>query len=207
MKRNFIFTIFFSLFTLTIFANDRAEHRQQNGQYRNGQRNDQRGEVPGRRFERERDRAPRREGSMQTERGHRTYHPLPYQRYFHKPIRQGFKHAHGFKRPIHYFNYINQNHRRALYNHWVLYTTPHTNGFYIFNNYPYFVYDGYQHRYSSYDVCHYQLFDNRTDEVELSFWNQSCQVGYDQCAMYRDNFNELMWENRYSCAENIVDEY
>jgi hypothetical protein len=77
----------------------------------------------------------------------------------------------------------------------------YSNGYWVINDYPYYVYNGYQYRYSAEDYCNYQLVDQYTHEVIQSYWNQRCQVGYDFCSFERDRLNSQFNEFRYFCAE------
>ena len=84
---------------------------------------------------------------------------------------------------------------------WLRVTLALANGYHYFNNYPYFVYNGYRHRYSNYDTCNYELVDAYTNTVHRTYHSYSCSVGYDLCADLRDDLNEYEWDNRYFCAE------
>lgn len=75
------------------------------------------------------------------------------------------------------------------------------NGYHVLNGYPYFVFNGYQHRYSNLDTCDYQLVDRYTDSAVRYYDNRVCSAGYDECARDRDWENDNAYENRYFCAE------
>ncbi len=65
------------------------------------------------------------------------------------------------------------------------------------------MYNGFQYRYSDQDVCNYELVDGATNRTLDTFYGQYCNVGYDRCAMARDNANYQAGEYRYFCAERI----
>ena len=76
-------------------------------------------------------------------------------------------------------------------------------GYRVFNGYPYFVYNGFRHRYSSVDLCDYDLIDSYSDTVESSYYGLRCSQAYDQCAWDRDIYNDGERDFRYFCAEKI----
>ena len=82
-----------------------------------------------------------------------------------------------------------------------MYPSTRINGYHVNNSYPYFVYNGYQHRYSTMDSCDYQLVDKYTDQVIDTYYNQTCSYGYDSCSYQRDQMNQNEYEDRYFCAE------
>jgi hypothetical protein len=79
------------------------------------------------------------------------------------------------------------------------------NGYWTIDNYPYYVYNGYRHRYSTYDYCNYQLVDQYDHRVVQTYWNQVCNVGYDSCSYERDRLNSQIGEYRYFCSETYRD--
>jgi hypothetical protein len=84
---------------------------------------------------------------------------------------------------------------------WLLYPTTRLNGHYYVDNYPYFVHNGYRHRYSNADMCNYQLVNKDTHSIVRKYNYQSCVSGYNRCAVDRDNRNERSWDNKFFCAE------
>ena len=88
-----------------------------------------------------------------------------------------------------------------------MFPSTYSSGYFVYNNYPYYVYDGYQHRYSSIDTCDYQLVDKYTDQVISTYYSQTCNYGYDSCSMQRDNLNRNEYDNRYFCAETYNNGY
>ncbi|EQC47704.1 hypothetical protein M900_A0252 [Bacteriovorax sp. Seq25_V] len=95
-----------------------------------------------------------------------------------------------------------RNYRNYVYqNRWLRITVGYSNGYYYYNDYPFYVYNGYSHRYSYYDNCDYELVDSYTNRVERTFYSYSCAMGYDMCADVRDDLNDYEWDNRYFCAE------
>ena len=114
-----------------------------------------------------------------------------------------FNHRRAYSTPFQYYNQVNNTYRAALYMNWILYPATGVNGYTVVNNYPYYIYNGYRHRYSSFETCNYQLFDKNNHQVIQTFWNNNCANGYNFCANMRDNMNEQLWENRYECAETF----
>lgn len=106
-----------------------------------------------------------------------------------------------FRRTHNYYNWVLRRHPRYVRTNWVMYPTLRSNGFF-YHNYPYFVFNGYQHRYSAFDYCNYELVDGFDDYVVESFGSRICSVGYDMCADARDDLNYYESSNRYYCAES-----
>jgi hypothetical protein len=93
-----------------------------------------------------------------------------------------------------------------VYAHWIFYPAMgYNNGYYVLDNYPYYVFNGYRYRYSSYDYCNYQLVDKYNHHVVQTYWNQSCNRGYDMCSFERDRLNAQMGDFRYFCSETFRD--
>lgn len=106
-----------------------------------------------------------------------------------------------------YYGYIRTSYPNYLYLNWIYWpTVGYNNGYYRFNNYPYYVYNGYRYRYSQQDSCNYQLVDTYTHQVLRSYWNLSCNNGYDQCSYERDRMNSTSSDFRYTCSETYRDE-
>ncbi|RZF21428.1 hypothetical protein DAY19_07005 [Halobacteriovorax vibrionivorans] len=132
----------------------------------------------------------------------RTRRPDPtraYRRYRHTPYRDHVRHNrrwyttrdyHRTIRPIYVYN-----------NRWLRVRVSYSDGYWYGSDYPYFIYNGYRHRYSSYDTCNYELVDSYTDHVEQTFYSYTCSVGYDICADLRDDLNYYQNDYRYFCAE------
>jgi hypothetical protein len=108
-----------------------------------------------------------------------------------------------FARTNNYYNWLRINHSNFIQRNWFMYPTARLDGFFLNNNYPYFVFNGYQHRYSGYDRCNYQLVDGYNNVSVQSYFNQFCNVGYNGCAITRDNLNRSSFSNRYYCAESF----
>ncbi|MFG1481774.1 hypothetical protein ABMA79_09165 [Halobacteriovorax sp. HFRX-2_2] len=132
----------------------------------------------------------------------RTTRPDPtraYRRYRHTPNRDYVRHNrrwttardyHRTVRPIYVYN-----------NRWLRVSVSYVDGYYWDYDYPYFIYNGYRHRYSAYDTCNYELVDSWSDSVERTFYSFSCSTGYDLCADLRDELNDYEYDYRYFCAE------
>ena len=90
---------------------------------------------------------------------------------------------------------------------WIFYpASGYSNGYYTLDNYPYYVYNGYRFRYSTVDYCNYQLVDSYDQRVQTTYWNQTCNSGYDSCSYERDRLNSQMGEYRYFCSETFRDQ-
>jgi hypothetical protein len=100
-----------------------------------------------------------------------------------------------------YYNYVRNTYRDYVYLNWILYPSTRLNGHYYVDNYPYYVHNGYRHRYSNTDYCSYQLVNKYTHDIVKTYGYQSCVSGYNRCAIDRDRKNERAWENKYFCAE------
>src|SRR5690606_26552068 len=111
-----------------------------------------------------------------------------------------------YLRTANYYSYLYAYNPNYIYFNWIFYPTSYTNGYRVIDNYPYYVYNGYQYRYSNYDNCNYQLIDKYTDTVVRNYYNQTCVQGYDSCSYERDRLNQNSYDFRYSCAETFRDE-
>ncbi len=81
----------------------------------------------------------------------------------------------------------------------------YSSGFSCFNNYPYYVHNGYRYRYSPVDICNYELVDvkDETPVVVKTFYAMECNKAFDACAQKRDELNEDESSQRYICMEKI----
>ncbi len=77
------------------------------------------------------------------------------------------------------------------------------NGYRYWNDYPYFVYNGYLHRYSDLDRCDYELVDGYTNTVVQTYYDSRCNIGYDMCSDLRSIYNSSEGEYRYFCSERL----
>jgi hypothetical protein len=93
--------------------------------------------------------------------------------------------------------------RFVYWNSWFRVRVDIGNGFSWLDNYPYFVYNGYSHRYSSDENCNYQLVDGFENSVYRDFSNYSCSTGYDMCAGLRDDLNSREYSDRFFCSEKV----
>lgn len=123
-----------------------------------------------------------------------------YRRYFHAPVARRINHRRRYT-PWNYFRNISSNYRNYVYLNWILFPSTRLNGYYYDGDYPYYIHNGYRHRYSNNDTCNYQLVDKNTHNVVRTYWNQMCSNGYNRCAVDRDNRNEMEWSNKFFCAE------
>lgn len=129
------------------------------------------------------------------------YRARAYNRYHHSPVSRRYNHHSRWNARRSYFSYVRRNFRNYVYLSWLMYPSSRSNGHYYVDNYPYYVYNGYRHRYSQVDYCNYQLVDKDTHLVVRKYDYQSCASGYNRCAIDRDNRNESSWDNKYFCAE------
>jgi hypothetical protein len=157
--------------------------------------------------------APRRPGPVLTNRSrvHRDLRHRPrwfesrpnYRPYRHTVYNNPYANRVRFLRP-------NLYHRTLPYSclyagRWVMCRSSiYNDGYYTLGGYPYFVYNGYQYRYSSYDTCQYDLVDGDTNTVaQRSPQGLSCNRAYDLCATNRDNLNSRYSRYKYFCAESF----
>lgn len=124
-----------------------------------------------------------------------------YRRHMHRPhrdiqnYRRRYHRAYDYDRTIPY---------RFVYdNRWIRFSVSLGDGFFVIDDYPYYIYHGYRHRYSYYDTCDYDLVDSYTNSVSQTFYGYSCASGYDYCADMRDNFNYDYRGDRYFCSERV----
>ena len=136
----------------------------------------------------------------------RPYRPVVIRHYrAHAPYARPYVHTIRYVRPYDYYFAARRYH---IYRYWLFepVTYGYSNGYYVFNNYPYYVYQGYRHRYSSVDLCSYQLVDSTSNTSVKSFTERVCQAAYDECSLERDVANQNLSEVRYFCAERVDDE-
>jgi hypothetical protein len=106
-----------------------------------------------------------------------------------------------YSRPYDFYRTL--PYRYVYWDLWVRYPADYGNGYYTLENYPYYVFNGYRHRYSPVDSCDYELVDGRTNSAVRSFSGWTCQQGYDACAQDRDERNYREYGYRYFCSERI----
>ena len=111
------------------------------------------------------------------------------------------RHLTRWNSPRHYHYTI--PYRYIYWNQWIRYRVTDLNGYRLYNGYPFFVFNGYRHRYSSYDQCNYDLVDGNTNSVQRTFSGYTCKMSYDMCADVRDNLNADYSSYRYFCAEEF----
>lgn len=126
-----------------------------------------------------------------TTRTYRTYRHTPYRDHVrHNRRWYNTRDYHRTIRPIYVYN-----------NRWLRVRVTYNDGYWYGSDYPYFIYNGYRHRYSSFDTCNYELVDSYSDSVQRTFYFYSCSTGYDLCADLRDDLNYYENNYRYFCAE------
>lgn len=134
------------------------------------------------------------------------YTPVRYVTYYHSPYMNPYSSNVRYYRTFDWYSYVYRSYPNYIYANWIFWPTfGYNNGYYVLDNYPYYVYNGYRFRYSSFDYCNYQLVDQYSHQVVQTFWNQTCNQGFDICAYERDRLNSQMGEHRYFCAETFRD--
>jgi|GEM_PF-3770432 len=132
-----------------------------------------------------------------------SYYYVDYYSYHHVVYYEPTRHYMRFSTPRDFYTYVYENSPNDLYVHWVFSPSKKENGYSIVNDYPYYSFNGYKHRYSSTDRCNYQLVDSHKHEVIKSSWNERCNRAYDKCAAERDDLNAREGEFKYFCAETF----
>ena len=145
---------------------------------------------------------PRRTGPRYNAIPHRPVRrSTTYRRHVHSPYRHNYVQRRNYLETRNYAQAVRRYNANYFYRNWIFYPSTRTNGYYVIDSYPYFVFNGYRHRYSNVDLCDYQLVDSYTDSVVRNFDNRICSYGYDECARERDYQNDYEYGNRYFCAE------
>ncbi|MCF8059055.1 MAG: hypothetical protein K9K67_07150 [Bacteriovoracaceae bacterium] len=155
------------------------------------------------------DRGPRRRNPDVRRDNHRRFGHLPdwrnpnrhYTRHTHRPERNVVRHSRHYTRRYEYHRTV--PYRFIYWDQWVRYRVNYNDGYFVFDGYPFFVYNGYRHRYSAYDICDYDLVDGYNNSVERTFYGYSCQQAYDYCADLRDDLNWRRSDFRYFCSERV----
>lgn len=124
-----------------------------------------------------------------------------YTRYTHRPNRTRVDHRRRFARRYDYHRTI--PYRYVYWDTWIRYRVSFNDGYILVDGYPYYVYNGYRHRYSSYDYCDYDLVDGYDNRVEHTFYGYTCAQAYDLCADIRDDLNYRRSDYRYFCSERL----
>lgn len=127
---------------------------------------------------------------------------VTYTYYRHAPYRNIHDHTIRYSRPYDFYRTL--RYRDIYFNRWVRIGIGWSDGYYYHNGYPYFVYNGYMHRYSRYDVCDYHLVDGVSNYTVQSFYGLSCAEAYDRCADLRDAYNSNDYSYRYFCSEEVA---
>jgi len=126
----------------------------------------------------------------------------PYTTYRHIPRHDRMDHPVHYVRPYDFYRTL--SYRNIYFNRWIRIGVSYGDGYYYNNNYPYYVYNGYMHRYSRYDMCDYHLVDGVQNYTVQSFYGMSCADAYDRCADLRDSYNQNDYSYRYFCSEELV---
>jgi len=128
-----------------------------------------------------------------------------YRRYNHVPYRYDRSHHRNWYNSGSFWRRVPRNY--VYRDRWLRWNYNYRNGYHWYNNYPWFVYNNFLHRYSDTDNCNYELVDSFYDEVIDRFHSMSCRIGYDKCARVRDDWNWEEREERYFCSETRNDYY
>jgi hypothetical protein len=134
----------------------------------------------------------------------RQYPRRRYSRHHHVPHRSHRAHNRRYNNPRSYHYTI--PYRYIYSNRWIRFSVTWNNGYY-WNDYPYYVYNGYRHRYSNYDICNYELVNSLTNEVVRSYPSMTCNYGYDLCSSLRDDLNYDYGSYRFFCSERYSRDY
>ncbi len=125
--------------------------------------------------------------------------------FVHRPHIVNYNVIH-FPRPHLYYLTVRPIH---IYFYWILEPVYFYvyDGYQELDNYPYYVYHGYRHRYSPVEMCQYELVDGEHNTVARTYGVKECNLAYDQCAMERDDLNDEYDADRFFCAERVEDEF
>jgi hypothetical protein len=95
-----------------------------------------------------------------------------------------------------------------IYKNWIYYPTPYQyqTGFHCMDGYPYYVYNGYRHRYSEVDLCNYDLYDQDDKTIIKTYYGIECKKAFDLCSAKRDQLNDDEAFERYNCVERVDDD-
>lgn len=128
-------------------------------------------------------------------------HRVPYIQKKHKPQQ------YPYHQTVHYFHPVQYHYLvppMYLYRGiWIRWWVDSPNGFVVQNGYPYYVWNGYLHRYSSTDEGSYDVVDSYTDTIYATFYGQNIRQAYDRAAEMRDILNYREKADRYFCAERF----
>lgn len=124
-----------------------------------------------------------------------------YTRHTHRPDRRRVNHRRRFSRRYDYHRTI--PYRYVYWDTWVRFRVSFNDGYVLVDGYPYYVYNGYRHRYSSFDTCDYDLVDGYSNSVQQRFYGYSCAQAYDLCADLRDDLNYRRTGYQYFCSERL----
>jgi hypothetical protein len=130
------------------------------------------------------------------------YCPRSFYGFYHEPYSSIFNHTIIYNQE-NYYTYIYGSMKHCVYFDWYFCFSASSNGYYVLDGYPYMVYNNYRHRYSSKDLCRYQLIDSWTRRVVEDFPVNFCSDSYDKCAVKRDKKNALEEGFRFECAETF----
>ncbi len=137
--------------------------------------------------------------------GVRNYHSGRYKPVTpHKTVSVQLRGVNRFNNPSNYYRYVP---RQYVYVNWIYYPTSfdYDDGYYVIDDYDYYVYQGYRHRYSDEDKCNYELVRVKDYKVMQQYYDISCKQAYDQCAVARDKLNGTSdAAQNYVCVE-VVD--
>lgn len=155
------------------------------------------------------DRDRRRYRDSRRTNAHRSYRHRPnwnrrnyvYARNTHRPQRYDRSHHRRWNTNRSYHRSV--PYRDIYWNRWLRVRVTWNNGYNWNNNYPWYTYNGYGHRYSRVDYCNYELVDGYNNSVERTYYNYTCNTGYDMCADLRDNLNSYERGYRYFCSEKL----
>jgi hypothetical protein len=115
-------------------------------------------------------------------------------------------HGHYYNNPNSYYHGVDSGY---VYQDWLFEPAPfhYSYGYNCIGGYPYYVHNGYKHRYSSVDMCNYELLDLEATNPVKTFYNIACNIAFDQCAAKRDQLNDKEDMQKYVCVEKVGSDY
>lgn len=110
-----------------------------------------------------------------------------------------------YRTPLAYHSTVNSN--NFYRGSWVMEPTAfyYDSGYNCMNGYPYYIHNGYRYRYSTQDICNYELVDayKEPSEVVKTYYGMACNKAFDMCAAKRDQLNAKDSFQRYICMEKV----
>jgi hypothetical protein len=126
---------------------------------------------------------------------------IPHINYVHVPTYVSYNSI-WYNSPRDYYMRVNRHYvLRSWIQEPVIFS--YSNGYWMMDNYPYYVYSGFRYRYHPVELCQYQLVDGSSYTSVQNYGLRSCSSSYDSCAYDRESWNNSAGYNRYFCAEGV----